>query len=273
MPIVHLSDRALVRVAGEEARAFLQGLVTCDMDQVSPGHAGFGALLSPQGKILFDFLIVETDGFLIDAPASLAADLAKRLGFYKLRAHVTVAPEPDRAVLALWPPADTLPADAIVFADPRAASLGQRAVVAASDAERLAGAPMDAYEAHRIAAGIPKGGADFVYGDAFPHEANMDLIHGVSFEKGCYVGQEVVSRTQHRGIARKRILSVTSEGNIAPGSEISAGGIALGTVGSVQGTHGLATIRIDRLSEAQAQNLVPQAEGHALTIVPLAVLA
>ena len=273
MPIVHLSDRALVRIAGEEARQFLQGLVTCDMDQVSPSHAGFGALLNPQGKILFDFLIVEADSFVIDVPAVLAADLAKRLGFYKLRARVSVSLEPTLAVVALWPPADALRDGAIIFDDPRAATLGQRAIVASADASSLADAPMDVYEAHRIAAGIPKGGADFGYGDAFPHEANMDLIHGVSFEKGCYVGQEVVSRTQHRGTARKRILSVTSHGNIAPGSAISAGDIALGTMGSVQGTHGLATIRIDRLSEAQAQNLVPQADGQAVTIAPLAVCA
>ena len=258
MPAVLLDDRSVISVSGPEARHFLQGLVTCDMDKVAPEAPAFGALLTPQGKILFDFLVVESgDGFLLDAPRDKAAELVKRLGFYRLRAKVQIE---DRsadargdealAVVALLGEVAS-PVDAVLYVDPRNPALGRRVILPAVDARKRASAGADVYEAQRIACGVPSGGVDFAYGDAFPHETNMDWLHGVAFDKGCYVGQEVVSRMQHRGLARKRVLKVELDGEAAPGAEIRAGEIAIGVLGGVLGGHGLATIRPDRLSEAQ----------------------
>ncbi len=259
MPIAHLTNRGVVRVAGADARAFLQGIVTCDLDHVGPGQARYGALLTPQGKIMMDFIAVEAPedaggGFYLDAPVVLCAELAKRLGFYKLRAKVEVADlTPSLAVLAGWDGA-ARPADdvGLVHADPRLPALGWRAVVAAGDVAGLADASWADYAPHRVRLGIPEGVSDFTYGDAFPHEALLDQIGGVDFGKGCYVGQEVVSRMQHRGTARTRVVSlVYPEGFAAePGSPVTAGERGLGTTGSAAGDRGLAMVRIDRAADA-----------------------
>ena len=267
MPAVLLDDRAVLSVSGAEARNFLQGLVTCDMVKVAPDAPGFGALLTPQGKILFDFLIAQ-DGerFLLDTARYKAAELLKRLTFYRLRAKVELANLSDDAkgdealaVVALFGDAQP-PAGATVLADPRAQELGRRAILPLAAARAIATDPREKYEAHRIACGVPSGGLDFAYGDAFPHEVNMDLLHGVAFDKGCYVGQEVVSRMQHRGLVRKRVLRVEIDGSAAPGAEIRAGEIAIGVLGGAQGSHGLATVRLDRLEEAKG---APLAAGAA----------
>ncbi|WP_407048173.1 YgfZ/GcvT domain-containing protein [Methyloraptor flagellatus] len=260
-----LEDRGVVAVEGPEAVSFLDGLVTSDVEKLAPGEAAFAALLTPQGKILFDFLPVRTaEGYLIDTPRALAADLAKRLGFYKLRAKVTVA---DRSeifgVIAGWATGGAAPAlDAdgvIAYADPRHADLGRRAIVPRETmAAVLAGLaaelrPEADYETHRIGLGVPKGGLDFAYGDAFPHDADMDDLAGVDFTKGCYVGQEVVSRMKHRGTARRRVIQVAGvDGAALPaaGTEIVAQGKPVGTVGSAVGADGLALVRLDRVKEA-----------------------
>lgn len=263
MPAVFLADRAVLSISGAEARDFLQGLVTCDMAKVAPGAPGFGALLTPQGKILFDFLVVQ-DGerFLLDAPREKAADLLKRLTFYRLRAKVELADlsaegkgEAALGVVALFGDASA-PGDAIVFDDPRAPALGRRAILPNAAAQAFGSDPRESYEAHRIACGVPAGGLDFAYGDAFPHETNMDLLHGVAFDKGCYVGQEVVSRMQHRGLVRKRVVKVALEGEAAPGAEIRAGDIAIGVLGGAQGGRGLATVRLDRAEDAKGQAML-----------------
>ena len=179
-------------------------------------------MLTPQGKIIVDFLITEAPaghggGFLIDVPRPLAQPLADKLGFYKLRAKVTVENLSDGlGVLAVWDGEPATKPD-LAFADPRSEKLGWRILVPEELKQKVAdliGADLvdsEAYEAHRIASGAPRGGLDFMYGDAFPHETNMDRLHGVDFDKGCYVGQEVVSRMQHRGTARTRTVRVTLE--------------------------------------------------------------
>ena len=271
MPSVLLADRSVISVAGQEAAGFLQGLVTCDVDKIAPGTAAFGALLTPQGKILFDFFIICVDGgFLLDAPRDKAADLAKRLGFYKLRAKVGILDlsaaargDDALAVVAVFDDA-TPPAGAHVCDDPRDPGLGRRAILPLRQARPFAG-DETAYEAHRIACGVPKGGLDFAYGDAFPHETNMDLIHGVAFDKGCYVGQEVVSRMQHRGLTRKRIVKVAVEGAAEAGAEIRAGEMAIGTLGGVVAGQGLAMVRLDRVADAAAPLM---AGGARITIAP-----
>ena len=270
MPTALLHHRGVVLVEGQDARAFLDGLVTCDIDRVSPEAARFGALLTPQGKILFDFIIaMDPEGrFWLDVAKDRAADLAKRLGFYKLRAKVAIQDRSDAtAVAAGWGDAPR-PAGALAFQDPRLPALGWRAIESAETAAARSGDEPAAYEAHRIALGVPEGGRDFAYGDAFPHEALMDQLAGVDFDKGCYVGQEVVSRMQHRGTARTRIVPLLyADGAAAePGTEVTAGGRVIGTTGSAAGGRGLATIRLDRAKDALAAGETIMAGGRPVRI-------
>jgi tRNA-modifying protein YgfZ len=262
MKSTFLPDRGVVKVSGDDARHFLNNLVTADVDQVRPGLGRFGALLTPQGKIVADFLLTEAPaghggGFLLDCPLPLADALATKLNFYKLRAKVTAENlSGGLGVLVVWGGTPTATPD-LAFADPRSEPLGWRILVPQDLAQRAAEligaewvAPA-AYEAHRIACGVPRGGADFLYGDAFPHETNMDRLHGVNFEKGCYVGQEVVSRMQHRGTARTRTVRViVDQATPEPGASIVAGDKAIGTMGSSAEGRGIALIRIDRAADA-----------------------
>ena len=264
MPSAFLEDRGVVRVAGVDARGFLQGLVTCDMDKVSPDSAAYGALLTPQGKIVCDFIVsMEGGAFDLDCPRALAADLAKRLRFYKLRAKVEIADLSESlGVVATWGE----PSRGV--RDPRRLDMGARKIVeragqAADAAERAA------YAALRMARIVPEGGADFAYGDAFPHEANMDLLNGVDFKKGCYIGQEVVSRVEHRGSARKRIARAEFGGEAAAGAVLMAGDIEIGTLGATAPGMALAMVRVDRAQEAWAAGTPITIEGrHATLALP-----
>src|SRR5580692_8161300 len=273
-----LPDRGVVKVTGEGARDFLNGLITTDTTLLRPGLGRFAALLTPQGKITADFLITEAPsghggGFLIDCPKALAQALADKLGFYRLRAKVGIENLSDSlGVLAAWDGEVALKPD-LTFTDPRNAALGLRILLPAELAQKAAdliGAQMveaSAYESHRIALGVPRGGLDFTYGDAFPHETNMDRLHGVDFDKGCYVGQEVVSRMQHRGTARTRTVRVLLEGAAPePGTTILAGDKAVGTMGSAADHHALALIRIDRANEALAAGTPLTAGGLSIRI-------
>jgi hypothetical protein len=278
MKAAFLPDRGVVKVSGEDARNFLNGLVTTDLTLLRPGLGRFGALLTPQGKITVDFLVTEAPsseggGFLIDCARALAQGLADKLGFYKLRAKVAVENLSDNlGVLAAWDGDPAMKPD-LAFADPRNAALGWRILVPAELAQKVAdliGADLvdsAAYDAHRIASGVPRGGLDFMYGDAFPHETNMDRLHGVDFDKGCYVGQEVVSRMQHRGTARTRTVRVIVDGPAPePGAAILAGDRTLGTMGSTAGHNGLALIRIDRAADALDAGVPLTAGGLAIRL-------
>jgi tRNA-modifying protein YgfZ len=262
MKAAFLTDRGVVKVAGEDAQNFLNGLVTTDVSRLKPGTGRFGALLTPQGKIIVDFLITEAPaghggGYLIDCPKALAEAVTTKLKFYKLRAKVTVENLSDNlGVLAAWDGTPAAQPD-LTFTDPRDERLGLRILIPAELAEKLAaviGAEFvdaTAYEAHRIALGVPRGGLDFMYGDAFPHETNMDRLAGVDFDKGCYVGQEVVSRMQHRGTARTRSVKVLLEGpSPEAGATILAGDKPVGTIGSTAQGKGIALVRIDRVADA-----------------------
>lgn len=274
MAAVILVDRGVVRVSGDDARAFLQNVVTNDMDTVSAGTAGYGALLTPQGKIIGDCLIVavpEEDGggFLLDAPLLQTAELMKRLKLYKLRAKVALDDVTDSTTVLAADDGGDLPADlGVVFTDPRLPVMGQRAITDRAGVEALAGNDASAYHARRIALGLPLGGKDFGYGDAFPHEALLDQLGGVSFKKGCYIGQEVVSRMQHRGTARTRVVPVVFSGGVCPeeGVEAFAGGKPLGRVGSCANGRGLALLRLDRVADAQAAGQPLEAGGLAFTL-------
>jgi tRNA-modifying protein YgfZ len=257
-----LPDRGVVKVSGDAARKFLHGLVTADMLSLTPGTARFCALLTPQGKIIADFFVAEAPsadggGFFLDVPRVLDTTLFDKLNLYKLRAKVLIEDLSEiLGVLAVW---DGTPAAkyGLSYADPRLPALGARLMVPphrAADAAREIGASLVAaedYEAHRIGLGVPRGGIDFAYGDAFPHEADMDQLGGVDFAKGCYVGQEVVSRIEHRGIARTRAVPIRYDGG-APknGAAITAGERQVGTMGSAARGCGIALLRLDRVAEA-----------------------
>jgi folate-binding protein YgfZ len=273
MKAAFLPDRGVVKVAGEDAGNFLNGLVTTDVGRLKPGQGRFGALLTPQGKIIVDFLITEAPaghggGFLIDCPKALAQGLADKLKFYKLRAKVTVENLSDSlGVLAAWDGEPTTLPD-LAFTDPRDERLGVRILVPAELEQKLAdliGAELldaSAYETQRIANGVPRGGLDFMYGDAFPHETNMDRLSGVDFDKGCYVGQEVVSRMQHRGTARTRSVKVLLDGpSPEAGTTILAGDKQVGTIGSTADGKGVALVRIDRVADALDAGLSLTAGG------------
>jgi folate-binding protein YgfZ len=278
MKAAFLPDRGVVKVSGEDARNFLNGLVTADVTVLQPGLGRFGALLTPQGKITVDFLITEAPsghggGFLIDCPRVLAQALADKLGFYKLRAKVTVENLSDSlGVLAAWDGEPAMKPD-LAFADPRNTALGWRILAPEELKQKVAdliGADLvdsAVYDAHRIASGVPRGGLDFMYGDAFPHETNMDRLNGVDFDKGCYVGQEVVSRMQHRGTARTRTVRVVLE-DFSPeaGTAILAGEKPVGTIGSTSGQNGLALIRVDRAADALQAGTKLTAGGLAIRL-------
>jgi len=272
-----LPDRGVVKVAGADARAFLNGLLTADVTKVAPEQARFGALLTPQGKIVVDGIVAEAPaedggGFFLDVPRALAPEFVQKLNFYKLRAKAICEDLSEvLGVMAVWDgTGDT--EYGLVYADPRLPGLGQRIMLpphlakeAAADLGAELAEPHD-YEAHRIALGVPRGGLDFVYGDAFPHETDMDQLAGVDFDKGCYVGQEVVSRMEHRGNARTRIVPVTVDG-FAPdaGLAVMAGDKVVGTTGSSARGVGLAMLRLDRMADAHASGLPLTAGGVTLT--------
>ncbi|MGN8115456.1 CAF17-like 4Fe-4S cluster assembly/insertion protein YgfZ [Labrys sp. 22185] len=263
--MIHLLDRAILRLSGEDARSWFANLVTCDIAHLEPGQGRWGALLTPQGKILFDFLAtIGEDGLYLDADAALAPDFAKRLNFYRLRAKVTVEALPAWGVYAALPPENVDIEGALVFPDPRRPELGLRilAPVAATADDATT-----AYHDRRIEFGIPEGGKDFRFGEAFPHEVLMDMLAGVDFKKGCFVGQEVVSRMQHRGTARNRIVPVTASATLpAAGTEIRIGDRPAGTLGSSVGKRGLALLRLDRVEEGLAAGESLVTEGLGLTI-------
>jgi tRNA-modifying protein YgfZ len=273
-----LNDRGVLRVAGAEAEKFLQGLITSDMDRLEPQLALHAGLLTPQGKIIFDFFVVRAaEGFLIDVLKDKAADLVKRLNFYRLRAQVTITDvSAEHAVAVCWggtPPPNMLAMSLAAFSDPRLPALGWRAIVRLpADWPLMRGAATEEteadYHASRVALGVPEGGKDYVLGDTFPHEALFDQLHGVDFDKGCYVGQEVVSRIQHRATTRKRVVKVQSDEPLpASGTEVKAGAAGVGTLGSVTGRIGLALLRLDRAAEAHAKDVPLTAAGVTLTAV------
>jgi len=262
-----LPDRGVLKVAGDDARRYLNGLATNDMAKVGPGTACYAALLTPQGKIIADFIVTEAPaedggGFFLDVPKALAPTLVQKLNFYKLRAKITVEDLSEAlGVMAVWDGAGDS-SYGLGYADPRLAALGWRIMLppqlAAEAAEDLGATPVDAgsYEAHRIALGVPRGGEDFAYGNTFPHEADMDQLAGVDFDKGCYVGQEVVSRVEHRNSARSRIVPVAyDDAAPSPGTPVMAGDKQVGTFGSAAQGRGLALLRLDRVEDALAAGL------------------
>ena len=259
---VRLDDRAVLSVSGGDASGFLQGLVTNDIGKLDGGPAIHAALLTPQGKYLFDFLIFRRSAaFCLDCEAETRPALAKRLAMYKLRADVAIDARLPDPVHALFGDGAEAAAGRIegaeVFADPRFTALGARVVGERGEAAlRRAGieeAPRAEYDALRIANGIPDGRRDLVPEKSLLLEYGFDELNGVDFEKGCYVGQEVTARMKHRNLVRKRLVPVRIEGAAPdPGTPVYRDRIAVGEIRSSAGALGLALLRIDAIESEDA---------------------
>jgi hypothetical protein len=246
MSTAHLSDRSVLSISGPDARSFLQGLITNDIGKLGADRILYAALLTPQGKILFDFFLHERDSqVLLDCASESAEALEKRLSLYRLRAKVEIAKRGDLAVMAYWgnetPPPEARP-------DPRIRALGWRSIVPAGPFE----ADASPYAAHRLDLGVPEGN-DFGRDAMFALDAGLDELQGVSFDKGCYVGQELSARMKHRGTARKRLLPIAAHAPALPAAAtpVSAAGREIGNLTSTYGNRGFALLRLDRLQEAE----------------------
>ena len=269
MPFAHLPDRTNCTVAGETAEDFLQTLITADLGKLGDGEMRPSALLTPQGKILFDFLIGRIPGgFRLDCAKAAAGALTKRLILYRLRAKVVIEPV-DKPVLALWNvagPSGDLPHNMMI--DRRFADTQVWRIYGKAPAGALAGveeASLEAFRALRIQSGVAEAETDFPGSDVFPHDVLYDQNGGVSFKKGCFVGQEVVSRMQHRGTARRRLMLLAADSHLTPGSAILAGtgetARPVGTVLAAVGRDGFGFLRIDKLADALAAGHGLSADG------------
>ena len=248
-----LDDRTAISVRGPDSRSFLQGLISNDMEACAPGRAIYAALLTPQGKILFEFFVAEHDRFLLDCATVRAPDLIKRLTFYRLRAKVEIALAVDLRIAALWdgvPPTST-PQGVEVFADPRLPALGFRLIgPLPAVQEAVGGAQSGHYRGHLLRLGVPDSG-DLPPDSVFALDAGLEELHGVDFRKGCYVGQEVTSRMKHRASARRRFLIAEVEGELPPpGTKLEASGREVGTLATGHDGRALGLVRLDRVEEA-----------------------
>jgi folate-binding protein YgfZ len=267
-----LEDRGVLTLAGEDAVSFLQGLVSNDVTKVGPNRAVYAALLTAQGRYLHDFMILQHDGvLLLECDRQRRDDLKRRLSLYKLRAKVTIADASDSyAVAVLWPGSASARlgladepgaagafAGGVAFVDPRLSALGARAVLPLEAAEarlREAGfAPGDLgdYERLRIGLGVPEGGRDLVVEKSILLENGFDELHGVDWQKGCYIGQELTARTKYRGLVKKRLMPVAITGPLpAPGTAILLDGAEIGEMRSGVADRGLALLRLDAVAQA-----------------------
>ena len=250
-----LDDRAVLAISGPQARDFLQGLVTNDVTQgLAPGTGLYTALLSPQGKILFDFFVTEGDGaLLLDVARDSADALLKKLKMYRLRAKIEIEAREQLAVyVGLKGHPGNRPTSyadrAVSFADPRNPALGVRSIGAKAEMPANLPGPRS-YHGQRLALGVPEAG-DFGFEKVFALDAGLEELNGVSFTKGCYIGQELTSRMKHRATSRKRILPVTAAAPLPASGPVTRGGVEIGELISSHGGTGFALVRLDRLEEA-----------------------
>lgn len=262
-----LPDRALLRISGPDVAAFLNPLISSDV-AAEAGRAAYAALLTPQGKFLHDFLVYTQgpDSLLVDVAAERRADLKRRLTLYRLRAKVELAELDGWQGYALFGSGNlpNMPDGSVLFADPRLPALGWRLWLPDGVAPPLAITSSAAYDAHRIALGVPDGARDIEVEKGLLLENHFEALHGVDFKKGCYIGQELTARTKYRGLLKKQLYRV--EGHAAlppPGTPITAnGGQEVGQLRSVSGSMGLALLRLEAVP---SQDL--DAAGVALTAI------
>lgn len=250
-------------VSGPDAETLLHNVMTCDIHKIADDVRQPGALLSPQGKVLFQFLVgKDSDGeFQIDIPEADADAFLKRMTMYRLRSKVDFSPIDQASVSVVWE-TDSAPAEAfkrdIRFPETMPVFRGPPIAQASKD---------EAYSALRIEFGVPEPGIDYELGDAFAHDISFDQNGGVDFKKGCYVGQEIVSRMQHRGTARRRLVTVTGSG-LVTGENVIANGKPVGSIGTVVDDRALAIVRLDRIQTAKEAD-EPIQVGDALVTVEL----
>ena len=272
---VILPERGLVKISGPEAKSFLNALVSNDVEKVAPNQAVYAALLTPQGKFLFDFLIVESgDSLLLDCEGGRQSELQRRLTLYKLRAKIEISDA--RAAFTIGAvfgdgalDAVGLPAQlghvkpyggGLVLVDPRLVALGARVILPAEHAGAAleeAGIPLASaaeYDLHRLKLGVPDGSRDMAVDKALLLEANFESLHGVDFAKGCYVGQELTARTKHRGLLKKQLFVVRGADPL-PEAEtpVMLDGKEAGTMRSIQGGLGLALLRLELVDIARSE--------------------
>lgn len=245
MAHIILSGRSLIAISGADAETLMHNVVTCDIHKLVPGTWQPGGLLTPQGKVMFHFLVTRRDDgvFAVDIERPSASAFIQRMTLYRLRSQVEFSAAQESLVRISFGSVSTGGRD---LRFPEMAEVS-REWLSGADGDDLAA--LADYTALRIRFGVPEPGVDFALGDVFPHDISFDQNGGVDFKKGCYVGQEVVSRMQHRGTARRRLMVARGAGDLTPG-DVSAGGKPLGVLGSVDGCSGLVLGRIDRAAQA-----------------------
>ena len=266
-----LDDRGVLRIGGADAREFLQGLISNDVAALRPDRPLYAALLTPQGKYLFDFILHDRgETLLLDCERSRAAALLQRLTLYRLRAAVSLDEVSDgHAVLAVFDHGPVPPgsiADPAAAVDPRLPELGLRLILPRERVPDFVAAhglqPVDAdeYDRLRLALGVPDGSRDLVLDRSLLLESGFEELHGVSFTKGCFVGQELTARTKHRGLIKRRLLPVRVDGPLpAPGTPVTRGGKDAGEVRSGAGQLALALLRLEALTAGDAPLLAGEA--------------
>jgi folate-binding protein YgfZ len=263
---VRLPNRAVLRLSGPDRLAFLQGLVSNDVNAAAPGSAVYSCLLTPQGKFLHDFfLYADGDSLLIECEADRRADLAQKLRMYKLRSKIEIA-DAAFAVFAVFG-AGEMPG-AIQAVDPRAPALGTRLL--SGEPPALAEISYDSYDRLRIALAVPDGSRDMEVGKAILLENNIDLLNGVAWDKGCYTGQELTARTKYRGLIKKRLMPVVLSGSVPDvGTPLTVDGVEVGEMRSADGDVGLALMRF----EAVRKSLEFDIGGTRITVQPTPAIA
>lgn len=266
------ATRAVIAVTGDDRHHFLQGIITQDIHLVRPDRGQFAAILSPQGKVLHDFFLLQhNDAILIDCDAAQKDTLLKRLTMYMLRAKVTLSDDAAHWRVAYRTKAThaaighvTVKKSCLVLTDPRAGELGERIYLQA-DGDAKNTATMADYHDHRIRLGIPDGTRDLT--DDVAMDAGYDLLGAISFTKGCYVGQEVTARMHYKNIARKGFYCFNADQPLpAAGATITAEGVALGTLRGTLGQHGLAMLKFEETEAALARGALVTVDNHALRL-------
>lgn len=262
---VNLSNRTLVDITGEDAEKFLQAVITTNLDKLGPDELKPGALLTPQGKILFDFLVSRVKGGLrFDLPSSIAADFCKRMTLYRLRAKAEITQLPESLISVCWDEDSASSQGHSIKRDSRFPA--QRNVLRSYGSANGTN-DENAWTRLRAEYGIAEGETDFAYNDVFPHDVNFDQTGGVTFPKGCFVGQEVVSRMQHRGTARRRVLVAKADQQLpAAGTAVTVNEREIGLLGSSADGLGLALVRIDRVQDALDAGLPIMAGETVITL-------
>jgi folate-binding protein YgfZ len=264
-----LADRGVLRIAGKDRRAFLQGLVSNDINKVAPDRAIYAALLSAQGKYLHDFFVVEIgEAFFLDAEAVRLADLKRRLLLYKLRATVEIVDASAQFLVAALFGEDALPAcglppepgaakrigDGVLYVDSRLAALGARLLLPRDEALPMTAfskSDSAAYDRLRLLLGVPDGSRDLAVDKAILLEAGFEELNGIDWQKGCYVGQELTARTKYRGLVKKRLVPVAIEGPLpVPGAPITLGARDAGEMRSGRNGIGIALLRLEALDQS-----------------------